>query len=645
ADSTIKLWDVASASDEAVQSLIGHETYVLSVAFSPNGTILASGSVRGTIRLWNINTGKKLPLSHIHVGGVLSVAFSPDGKILASGGADGIIRLWNMTTTEEIQSLGNSGAVESVTFSPDGTILASGGANGTIKLWPVSPIQFDFDVDGMVDSWERQYGLESNDFWDKFADNDADGLINSLEFFQNTSPLNSDSDRDGMPDGWEYLQQLNPLVADADQDKDNDGMTNYYEYQMRLNPRINDAAGDQDGDGLTNLQEFLYGSWANQTDTDLDGMPDGWEFSFGLNATDPTDAANDPDGDWVSNLDEFRGGSDPLDFWDVPFFAFSAFLIIRIMILLIIVALAVVVFLTQRKRTRNALITRFNAPDYPTALKIRASEFQDYAAFVQAEKDAKKLMELGNVAFLQGKIPEAFHLYDQVLTISERLDSPPLLAETIFKVAWMQTEKQTFSAQSSVLKRFPVQSHETPIVEAFDQMIHALIAETEKNWPAVEKAWKKALQIEGLSKEYQLFCEGELVKSEFRNWLVNPLDSIKDRVLSRLTEWQKASEHHQFFDRMCEAYLLHARISLGSYQFDKVEEWLKLCSTTAETAGLNIFLDKVKSESEAFLQHKQRLFRLFEEEKALSPEDQMKVIHSYLREALEIVEDSKDDVS
>ncbi len=650
AENIIKLWNIYTGEPLPL-NLIGHKNWVKTVAFSPNSTILASGDVEGIIRFWNINTGSNVPLSPKHVGGVSSVAFSSDGTILASGGEDGRIRLWNVTTTKEIQSLpGNSGAIKSVTFSPDDGILASGGVGGIIKLWAVSPIQFDFDVDSMLDSWERRYDLDSDDFWDKFADNDADGLMNSLEFFLNTHPLNRDSDSDGMLDGWEYLGGLDPNVNDAHNDSDGDEMINLYEYQMGLNPRLNDAAADKDNDSLTNIQEFLFGSWANQSDSDMDGMPDWWEFKYSNNAYSFTprngsDTKDDPDGDWVSNLDEFKGGSNPRDFWNVPLIALSAFLIIRIMILLIIVALAVVVVLTHRKTTRNALISRFNAPDYLTALKIEASEYTDYAAFVQARKDTEKLLDLGNSAFFQGNFPEAFDHYDQALTISERLDNKRLIAETVFKVAWLQKEDQTLTTESAILSQFPTPPYETPIIEAFDQMIQALVAETEKNWPDAEKAWKKALRTEGISIEYQLLCQGALVQSDFRNWLINPLDSIKERVLSQLTEWLKASEHQQFFDRMCEAYLLHARIALASYQFDQVEEWLKLCSTTAETAGLNIFLNKVESESEAFLQHKQRLFQLLEEEKALSPEDQMKILHSYVREALEIAKTSRDNES
>ncbi len=642
AEKIIKLWDVNTG--ELWRSLPGHVSYVKTVTFSPNGTLLASGSLDGSIKLWSIITGEDQDLPG-HDTSVRSVKFSPNGLILASAARDGTIKLWNMTTTDIIQTLiVNSAGIESIDFSPDGKLLASGNTNHTIYIWSVASIKFDIDVDGMMDSWELQNGLNPTYFFDKFDDNDNDGLINSLEFFLKTDPLDFDSDGDNMPDTWEYLGGLDPVVNNPKSDNDEDDLPAFYEYQMDLNPRVNDAARDKDNDTLTNLQEYMFGSWANQSDSDLDEMPDWWEFkysdnNYGFNPRNGSDTTDDPDGDWVSNLDEFRGGSNPRDFWNVPLFALSAFLVIRIMILLIITALGIVTFMNHRKRTQNALVSRYKAPDYPTALKIHVSEYEDYTAFVQAKKDAKKLIELGNSAYFQENFPEALNHYNQALNVSERLDNPPLTAEAIFKVAWVQTEKETLTAASSVLTRFPKQSHKIPTVEAFDLMIQALVAETEKRWEAAEKSWTAALQTEGLSNEYQLLCEGALVKSEFRNWLVNPVESIEERMKSRLDEWQKASKNHQLSDMLCEAYLLHAKIALGSYQFNQVEEWLKLCKATAETAGLTIYLSKADSESEAFLQHKQRLFDLLEEEKALSEEDQIQVVQSYLRKVLEIVKE------
>ena len=133
-DNTIRLWDTLSRQYKNI--LIGHTDHIESVAFSPDGGTLASASWDITIRLWNPNTGKLKKTLTDYKGSVASVAFSPDGQTLAGGGGARIIRLWNTTTWQSDRTLpGHTGLVEVVVFSRDGAILASGSRDGTIRLW------------------------------------------------------------------------------------------------------------------------------------------------------------------------------------------------------------------------------------------------------------------------------------------------------------------------------------------------------------------------------------------------------------------------------------------------------------------------------------------------------------------------------
>ncbi|WP_373534009.1 protein kinase [Microcoleus sp.] len=135
-DKTIELWEVATG--RKITSLTGHSNYVLSVAFSPDGRVLASGSFDKTIKLWEVATGRVINSLSGHSEVVSSVAFSPDGQVLASGN-DKTIKLWDVATGRVINTLsGHSSSVYSVAFSPDGKVLASGSSDKTIKLWEVA---------------------------------------------------------------------------------------------------------------------------------------------------------------------------------------------------------------------------------------------------------------------------------------------------------------------------------------------------------------------------------------------------------------------------------------------------------------------------------------------------------------------------
>ncbi|MBE9208749.1 serine/threonine protein kinase [Nostoc sp. LEGE 06077] len=136
-DKTIKLWNIATGTE--LQTLKGHLKWIWAIAFHRDGKILASSSADKTIKLWNLATAEEIRTLTGHTEGVATVAFSPDGKTLASGSLDQTIKLWNLDTGKLIRTLtGHNQAVATVAFSPDGKTLASGSWDKTIKLWNVA---------------------------------------------------------------------------------------------------------------------------------------------------------------------------------------------------------------------------------------------------------------------------------------------------------------------------------------------------------------------------------------------------------------------------------------------------------------------------------------------------------------------------
>jgi WD40 repeat protein len=139
-DKTIRLWD-ARTHKQLGTPLTGHSSIVYGVAFSPDARTLASASDDKTVRLWDVRTHKQLgtPLRG-HGDIVSSVAFSPDGRTLASTSNDETVRLWDVRTHRQLgQPLsGTADHVNGVAFSPDGRTLASAGDDMNVRLWDVA---------------------------------------------------------------------------------------------------------------------------------------------------------------------------------------------------------------------------------------------------------------------------------------------------------------------------------------------------------------------------------------------------------------------------------------------------------------------------------------------------------------------------
>ena len=151
ADRTIKLWSLDS--NIPLCTFSGHSSLIDTVAFSPDGRLLASGSWDHTIKIWNLETRELIHTLQQHSGWIKSITISPDGKTLASGSADRTIKIWNVETVAVQKTLsGHSSAVHCLAMSPDGQTLASGSADQTIKIWDLDSGEIQRTLDGHSDA-------------------------------------------------------------------------------------------------------------------------------------------------------------------------------------------------------------------------------------------------------------------------------------------------------------------------------------------------------------------------------------------------------------------------------------------------------------------------------------------------------------
>lgn len=133
-DNTVRLWDPKTGKE--ILKIKGYAYSDTGVCFAPDGKTLACGATDSTIRLWDTETGAQRLVLGGHPENVWSISFSPDGKTLAAAAPEKVIRLWNLENGQEKLTLhGHSDNVKTVCFSPEGKILASGSADRTIRLW------------------------------------------------------------------------------------------------------------------------------------------------------------------------------------------------------------------------------------------------------------------------------------------------------------------------------------------------------------------------------------------------------------------------------------------------------------------------------------------------------------------------------
>jgi WD40 repeat protein len=155
-----RLWDPASGGP-ALRTFPGHLHPISALAFSPDGGRLASSSMDRRVKVWDTTTGELLHTLP-HTGTALCVAYSPDDRRLASAGEDKTVRVWDAQTGREVLGLrGHTDLCGCVAFSPDGRRLASASPDRTIRIWDATPLQGDEGQEALLTFTEHNDEIRS----------------------------------------------------------------------------------------------------------------------------------------------------------------------------------------------------------------------------------------------------------------------------------------------------------------------------------------------------------------------------------------------------------------------------------------------------------------------------------------------------
>ncbi len=143
ADNSVRIWDIAER--RLTTSLIGHKSTITSVAISPDDKLFASGDTNKEIILWDVENPKRLRTLIGHKNTINALTFSPEGAskysgCLASGSLDGTIRFWNPDTGEELVTFatGHTKWIKAIAFSENGSTLVSANMIGTVNVWSLN---------------------------------------------------------------------------------------------------------------------------------------------------------------------------------------------------------------------------------------------------------------------------------------------------------------------------------------------------------------------------------------------------------------------------------------------------------------------------------------------------------------------------
>ncbi|KIK53596.1 hypothetical protein GYMLUDRAFT_178718 [Collybiopsis luxurians FD-317 M1] len=213
-DYSVHIWDALTG--EQLLQMEGHTGSVHSVAFSSNGSKVISGSEDRTVRLWNAVTGEQEMIMNGHTDKVYSVAFSPDGMKVVSGSGDKTVQIWDVITGNRlIEIAGHTSVVYSAAFSPDGAKIVSGSEDKTICIWNASTGAELKQIDGHSSSvWSVVFSLDGA----RMVSGSADHTVCIWDAATGDNLLKMDGSNDGTIRIWDTIIGDQPKLVDGHTD-------------------------------------------------------------------------------------------------------------------------------------------------------------------------------------------------------------------------------------------------------------------------------------------------------------------------------------------------------------------------------------------------------------------------------------------
>ena len=197
------------------------------------------------------------------------------------------------------------------------------------------------------------------------------------------------------------------------------------------------------------------------------------------------------------------------------------------------------------------------------------------------------------------------------LDIREQLKNPPDIADSVINIARTLASTNSFSADHIILDHFPKEKDFSPVIDALQHLINALLAVFNNNWQLAEEHWRYALSIKGLEYGYQIICYEGLVETALRDWQNSDTYATFNLLLTRLEDWEHMCIKNNLTASLCKVYLIFAKISLAKLQLDDANKFLEKGFQLSSDMGLPLHQQLLLKELIEIESIKERISKLY----------------------------------